>query len=95
MRSVRWRGDRHRSAHHHDLPRALSLPIPAATLDELLVDRLTFAPFEENGVRGYRFEGEATHRGLLAGASAANSDGVPDGIRTRVSRLKIWGPGPG
>ena len=28
-------------------------------------------------------------------ACAARLTGVPDGIRTRVSRLKIWGPGPG
>ena len=63
-------------------------------LQTLLVDRLGFTPFEENGKRGYRFEGEATYGGLLAGLGIATSDGVPDGIRTRVSRLKIWGPRP-
>jgi hypothetical protein len=41
-------------------------------LRTLVVDRLTFTPFEENGTRGYRFKGEATFGGLLAGLSTSD-----------------------
>ena len=81
------------AAHVRDLL-ARHEPGARRLLQTLLVDRLGFTPFEENGVRGYRFEGQATYGGLLAGLGIATSDGVPDGIRTRVSRLKIWGPRP-
>jgi hypothetical protein len=48
-------------------------------LQTLPVGRPGFSPFEENGVRGYRFEGQATYGGLLAGLSVATSDGIPEG----------------
>jgi hypothetical protein len=58
----------------------------------------------------FTFEGRASFAPLLAGVvdgfpaggiraperrALTSGDGVPDGIRTRVSRLKIWGPRPG
>ncbi len=38
--------------------------------------------------------GTDKHRGQAWAKPAERLTGVPDGIRTRVSRLKIWGPGP-
>jgi hypothetical protein len=65
---------------------------------------------EPDGTVFFVFEGRAGFAPLLAGvvdgvpmSSAASNPArqsptsrgcVPDGIRTRVSRLKIWGPGP-
>jgi hypothetical protein len=61
-------------------PRASRTGRARRLLQTLLVDRLSFTPFEENGVRGYRFEGQATYGGLRAGLGVATSDGVPEGI---------------
>jgi site-specific DNA recombinase len=48
---------------------------------------------EPDGTRGYHFRAEGTYAALLTGGVALDGR-VPDGIRTRVSRLKIWGPRP-
>ena len=57
--------------------------------------RIACVPFvEPDGTRGYTFEAEGTYAALLAGRRVANDGGVPDGIRTRVARLKIWSPRP-
>jgi hypothetical protein len=65
-------------------------------LRALLAGRLIFTPQERDGEPFYRFAGHGTVSAVIAGMVAArNGCGVPDGIRTRVSRLKIWGPRPG
>ncbi len=70
------------------------IPQSRQLLRKVLIGRVACEAFEEpGGAKGYRFSGEATYGRLLAGS--ATSVGVPDGIRTRVSRLKIWGPRPG
>jgi len=69
------------------------IPQTRQLVRKMLVGRLACEAFTEpDGAKGYRFSGEATYGRLLAGS--ATSVGVPDGIRTRVSRLKIWGPRP-
>ncbi len=56
------------------------------------VPAITFTPFGAGRGRGYNFEATGTY-GALAGETRRD-DGVPDGIRTRVARLKIWSPRP-
>jgi hypothetical protein len=88
-------------AFHHLLPRVGAIPVK----ERVVRDGSTITGGVTAGVRlkarrrgphkrGYRFEGQATFGGLLAALGIATSVGVPDGIRTRVSRLKIWGPRP-
>ena len=61
----------------------------------LLEGRLVCQPFEDASERGYTFTATGTYRRLgVPALEAVNVGGVPDGIRTRVSRLKIWGPRP-
>lgn len=51
-------------------------------LQKMLVDRLECEPFRESGATGYRFAGEASYGGLLAGEAWPTSSGGPNGIRT-------------
>ena len=53
-------------------------------IQALVQDRLDFAAFESDGVRGYEFVGTGTYGGLLAGDTCPTSNGGPNGIRTRV-----------
>ena len=55
-------------------------------LERLLVGPLTMSPVETPEGRRYRVSGKT---GL------GSMDGVPSGIRTRVTALKGLGPGPG
>jgi hypothetical protein len=86
LESRRLRQELTRKAAHVRELLARHEPGARRLLQTLLVDRLGFAPFEENGRRGYRFEGEATYGSLLAGLGIAASDGVPDGIRHPLRR---------
>ena len=52
-----------------------------------MANRLTFTPFEENGKRGYRFEGEATYGGLLARGAVHSAQRRPHGTRQVVGRV--------
>ena len=62
-----------------------------------MVERLAVFPVEQDGRKGFRFEGQGTYAKLLPGGAeppkaslaAATSDGVPSGIRTRVVGLKV------
>jgi site-specific DNA recombinase len=56
-------------------------------LQKMLIDRLECEPFREGGVTGYRFAGEATYGGLLAGEAWPTNSGGPNGIRTRAASL--------
>ena len=60
------------------------LPHSRDVLRALLVDRLLFTPIANAGTRGYRFVGQASYGGLLAGTAWPTTDGGPNGIRTRV-----------
>jgi len=51
-------------------------------LRALLVDRLTFTPFVAAGTCGYRFVGQASYGGLLAGTTWPTTHGGPNGTRT-------------
>jgi hypothetical protein len=71
-------------------------PQSRVLLRQIVTDRIDCEPFREGDQVGYRFTVRASFGGLLTGATDgfSTSGGVPDGIRTRVSRLKIWGPRP-
>ena len=61
-------------------------------LKGLLEGRVVFTP--RPGEHLVDFLGRVRMGPLLVGAVLPLVGGVPDGIRTRVSRLKIWGPRP-
>jgi site-specific DNA recombinase len=66
-------------------------PTEARDVLAAFVPRLAFTPTRKVGRAGFNSRGPATTGRSL---ETRGLRGVPDGIRTRVSRLKIWGPGP-
>ena len=64
----------------------------AAEVLKAFVPQIRCTPFGAGHGRGYDFEGTGDY-GALIGQTLARR-GVPDGIRTRVARLKIWSPRP-
>jgi hypothetical protein len=61
-------------------------------LKGFLEGRVVFTP--RSGEPAVDFLGRIRMGPLLAGAVLPLVGGVPDGIRTRVARLKIWSPRP-
>ena len=61
-------------------------------LKGFLEGRVMFTPQADRAE--VEFVGRVRMGPLLTGAVLPLVGGVPDGIRTRVSRLKIWGPRP-
>ena len=74
---------RHRAADVRSLL-LRQLPQGREVLRALLVDRMTFTPVITAGTRGYRFAGNGSYGGLLAGTTWPTTSGGPNGIRTRV-----------
>ncbi|HWT79989.1 MAG TPA: hypothetical protein VN648_14480, partial [Candidatus Methylomirabilis sp.] len=84
------------ATHAADVRGLLYKHVPQARqmLRKVLVGRLDLTPIEQDGRKGYRFEGNCSYGKLLAGEvgasseapSPATSSGVPSGIRTRVFR---------
>jgi site-specific DNA recombinase len=60
-------------------------------LEALLVGPITFTPIDAPEGRRFRLQGKASTGGVIGPSSI---DGVPSGIRTRVTALKGLGPGP-
>jgi hypothetical protein len=60
-----------------DLRGLLTRRVPQArqVIRKLVVGRLAFTPFEEEGRKGYRFVGEGTYGRLLTGDTLSTSDG--------------------
>ncbi len=54
-------------------------------LQKMLIDRLECEPFREGGLTGYRFAGEATYGGLLAGEAWPTNSGGPKGTRPSLA----------
>ncbi len=71
-----------------DIPRTRQI------LRKLLVGRLTCAPFEENGRRGYRFTGRGSYAEVLP-PSLATLVVTPAGFEPAISTLKGSRPWPG
>ncbi len=65
-------------------------------LETLLTGPLRFNLSELPDGKRYRIEGEVGLEAMFAveGAGRCTTDGVPSGIRTRVTALKGLGPGP-
>jgi hypothetical protein len=61
-------------------------------LKGLLEGRVVFTPRADESA--IDFTGRLRMGPLLVGALVTTVGGVPDGIRTRVARLKIWSPRP-
>src|SRR5262249_20415822 len=68
-----------------DLRGLLSRRLPQArqVIRKVVVGRLAFTPFDENGRKGYRFVGDGTYGRLLTGNTLSTSNGGSNGIRTR------------
>lgn len=66
-------------------------------LETLLTGPLRFNPIDLPDGKRYRVEGEVGLEAMFAveGVGRCTTDGVPSGIRTRVTALKGLGPGPG
>jgi hypothetical protein len=64
-------------------------------LEAVLVGPLVWTPIETKEGRRYEIRGKLDPTGVLSGGSNPPIDGVPNGIRTRVTALKGPCPGPG
>ena len=71
------------------------LEVAGQMLRKLLDGRLLFKPGKDADGAYYEFEGRGRLMADVAGdGRVTQNGGVPDGIRTRVARLKIWSPRP-